>query len=124
MENNKDFLGTQPVGKLLFKLAIPTVIAQLINMLYNIVDRIFIGHIPDAGSLALTGVGVTMPIIMIVSAFAGLVSSGLDFCSILEQCVFSGMGDTSSGWPRWAGSSKNSEYTWRFSWLSLPTNVR
>ena len=76
VENNKDFLGTQPVGKLLFKLAIPTVIAQLINMLYNIVDRIFIGHIPDAGSLALTGVGVTMPIIMIVSAFAGLVSSG------------------------------------------------
>ena len=76
MEKNKDFLGTQPVGKLLFKLAIPTVIAQLINMLYNIVDRIFIGHIPDAGSLALTGVGVTMPIIMIVSAFAGLVSSG------------------------------------------------
>ena len=76
MENSKDFLGTQPVGKLLFKLAIPTVIAQLINMLYNIVDRIFIGHIPDAGSLALTGVGVTMPIIMIVSAFAGLVSSG------------------------------------------------
>ena len=50
MEKNKDFLGTQPVGKLLFKLAIPTVIAQLINMLYNIVDRIFIGHIPDAGS--------------------------------------------------------------------------
>lgn len=47
MENNKDFLGTQPVGKLLFKLAIPTVIAQLINMLYNIVDRIFIGHIPE-----------------------------------------------------------------------------
>ena len=77
MEKNKDFLGTQPVGKLLFKLAIPTVIAQLINMLYNIVDRIFIGHIPDAGSLALTGVGVTMPIIMIVSAFAGLVSSGI-----------------------------------------------
>ena len=47
MEKNKDFLGTQPVGKLLFKLAIPTVIAQLINMLYNIVDRIFIGHIPE-----------------------------------------------------------------------------
>jgi len=76
VENNKDFLGTQPVGKLLFKLAIPTVIAQLINMLYHIVDTIYIGHIPDAGDLALTGVGVTMPIIMIVSAFAGLVSSG------------------------------------------------
>ena len=76
MGNNKDFLGTQPVGKLLLKLSIPTVVAQLINMLYNIVDRIFIGHIPNAGSLALSGVGVCMPIIMIVSAFAGLVSSG------------------------------------------------
>ncbi len=74
MENNKDFLGTQPVGKFAFKLAIPTVIAQLINMLYNIVKSVLIGHIPDAGHLALTGVGVTMPIIMIVSAFAGLVS--------------------------------------------------
>lgn len=76
MENNKEFLGTEPVGKLLFKLAVPTVVAQLINMFYNIVDRIFIGHIPGAGSLALTGVGVCMPIIMVVSAFAGLVSSG------------------------------------------------
>ena len=74
--NNKEFLGTAPVGKLLFKLAIPTVVAQLINMLYNIVDRIYIGHIPAYGSLALTGVGVCMPIIMIVTAFAALVSSG------------------------------------------------
>ena len=76
MQNNKNFLGTEPVGKLLLKLSIPTVIAQLINMLYNIVDRIYIGHIPGEGSLALTGVGVCMPIIMIVSAFAALVSSG------------------------------------------------
>ncbi len=76
MERNKDFLGTEPVGKLLFKLAVPTVVAQLINMLYNIVDRIYIGHIPNAGTLALTGVGVCMPIIMIVSAFASLVSAG------------------------------------------------
>ena len=76
MQNNKNFLVTEPVGKLLFKLSIPTVIAQLINMLYNIVDRIYIGHIPGEGSLALTGVGVCMPIIMIVSAFAALVSSG------------------------------------------------
>lgn len=51
-------------------------IAQLINMLYNIVDRIYIGHIPDVGSLALTGIGVCMPIILIVSAFAALVSAG------------------------------------------------
>lgn len=76
MQDNKNFLGTEPIGKLLLKLSIPTVIAQLINMLYNIVDRIYIGHIPVEGSLALTGVGVCMPIIMIVSAFAALVSSG------------------------------------------------
>ena len=76
MTDKKELLGTAPVGKLLFKLAIPTVIAQLINMLYNIVDRIYIGHIPEVGDLALTGVGVCMPVIMIVSAFAALVSSG------------------------------------------------
>lgn len=76
MNNNKEMLGQAPVGRLLFKLALPTVVAQLINMLYNIVDRIFIGHIPDVGDLALTGVGVCMPLIMIVSAFAALVSSG------------------------------------------------
>lgn len=58
MQDKKEFLGTEPIGKLLFKLAVPTVIAQLINMLYNIVDRIFIGHMPGNGSLALTGVGV------------------------------------------------------------------
>lgn len=74
--HDKDFLGTEPVGRLLFKLAVPTVIAQLINMLYNIVDRIYIGHIPGDGSLALTGVGVCMPIIMVVMSFASLVSAG------------------------------------------------
>ena len=76
MNQNKEFLGTQPVGKLLFKLAVPTVVAQLVNMLYNIIDRIYIGHIPEEGSLALTGVGVCMPIIMVISAFAALISSG------------------------------------------------
>ena len=76
MQKQKNALGTAPVGKLLFKLAIPTVVAQLVNMLYNIVDRIFIGHMPVDGDLALTGVGVCMPLIMIVSAFAALVGSG------------------------------------------------
>lgn len=76
MQNDKDFLGTEPVGKLLMKLAIPTVTAQIINMLYNIVDRIYIGHIPGEGALALTGVGVCMPLIMIVSAFAAFVGVG------------------------------------------------
>lgn len=76
MNEKKEFLATEPIGKLLFRLSIPTVVAQLINMLYNIVDRIYIGHMPGEGSLALTGVGVCMPIIMLVSAFAALVSSG------------------------------------------------
>lgn len=76
MQENKAALGTAPIGKLLFKLAVPTVVAQLINMLYNIVDRIYIGHIPEVGSLALTGVGVCMPLIMIVSAFAALAGGG------------------------------------------------
>ena len=76
MEKDKDFLGTEPIGKLLLRLAIPTLAAQLINMLYNVVDRIYIGHIPKVGALALTGVGVCMPLIMIVSAFAVLVGNG------------------------------------------------
>lgn len=76
MQDNKEMLGTAPIGKLLFRLALPTVVAQLINMLYNIVDRIYIGHMPEIGDVALTGVGVCMPIIMLVSAFAALVSSG------------------------------------------------
>lgn len=74
--DNSAMLANAPVGKLLFKLAVPTVTAQIINMLYNIVDRIYIGHIPDIGANALTGVGVCMPLIMIVSAFAALVGYG------------------------------------------------
>ena len=76
MENNKEFLGKENVGKLLLKLAIPSVIAQLVNMLYNIIDRVYIGHMEDVGSIALTGVGVCLPLILIVSAFAALISSG------------------------------------------------
>ena len=69
-------LGTAPVGKLFWKLALPAIAAQLVNVLYNIVDRIYIGHIPVYGAAALTGVGVTLPAIMIISAFAALVSAG------------------------------------------------
>lgn len=76
MEKNNQYLGTEPLGKLLFKLAVPSVVAQIINMLYNMVDRIYIGHMAEGGSLALTGLGVCMPIIMVVSAFAALVSMG------------------------------------------------
>ena len=76
MTDEKGFLGREPVGKLLLRLALPTVAAQVINMLYNIVDRIYIGHIPEVGAAALTGVGVCMPLIMIVSAFAAFVGYG------------------------------------------------
>ncbi|MEI0558980.1 MATE family efflux transporter [Brachyspira intermedia] len=69
-------LGNKPVGKLLFQLALPAIAAQIINVLYNVVDRMYIGHIPDIGARALTGVGVTMPVIMAVSAFAYLISMG------------------------------------------------
>lgn len=73
---NEEQLATAPIGRLMLKLAVPTVAAQLINMLYNIVDRIYIGHIPEIGAMALTGVGVCLPLIMIVSAFAALVGNG------------------------------------------------
>ncbi len=76
MTDDKEFLGKEPISKLLFKLAVPTVIAQLVNVWYNIVDRIYIGHMPGDGTLALTGVGVCMPLILVISAFAALVSSG------------------------------------------------
>ena len=66
------FLGTEPVGRLLMRLAIPTVIAQLVNMLYNIVDRIYIGHIPEIGTNALAGVGVTTSIVILISSFSSL----------------------------------------------------
>lgn len=69
-------LGTAPVGKLLTRLAIPAITAQLVNMLYNLVDRVYIGHLPEVGTQALTGVGVCFPIIMLVSAFAALIYSG------------------------------------------------
>jgi putative MATE family efflux protein len=92
MNDNKEMLGTAPIGKLLFKLAVPTVVAQLINMLYNIVDRIYIGHMPGNGSLALTGVGVCMPIIMIISAFASMISSG----GAPKASIYMGSGDNRS----------------------------
>lgn len=73
---NNEFLETESVGKLLFRLSVPTVTASLINMLYNLVDRIYIGHIKGEGAMALTGVGLCFPIILIVAAFACFVSSG------------------------------------------------
>ncbi|MEG0833611.1 MAG: MATE family efflux transporter [Oscillospiraceae bacterium] len=93
MEQNKtESLGTGSVGKLLFKLAMPAIAAQIINLLYNLVDRMYIGHIEGVGKLALTGVGVCLPLIMIISAFAALVSFG----GAPRASTFLGKGDHES----------------------------
>ena len=69
-------LGEEPIGRLLMTLAVPAITSQLVNALYNMVDRMYIGHIPKIGSTALTGVGVCFPLIMIISAFASLIGMG------------------------------------------------
>ena len=78
MAEQENKLGTAPVGRLLTSLAIPCITAQVVNLLYNIVDRIYIGPLPEIGSTALTGVGVTFPIITIISAFSALVGMGAE----------------------------------------------
>lgn len=82
-------LGKDPLGRLLLKLAIPTILAQLVNMLYNIVDRIYIGHMPEDGALALTGVGLCFPIITLVMAFSALVGMG----GAPRAAIFMGKGE-------------------------------
>lgn len=69
-------LGTEDTKKLFFKMVIPAVIAQLITLIYNMVDRIFIGHIPEIGGLALTGIGICMPVMLIITSFSQLVGIG------------------------------------------------
>ncbi len=69
-------LGTERIGKLLFRLSMPAITAQIINLLYNVVDRMYIGHMEGIGDLALTGVGVCLPLLMIISAFAALIGTG------------------------------------------------
>jgi Na+-driven multidrug efflux pump len=76
MVAKNEFLGTESIGKLMFKLTLPAIAAQIINMLYNIVDRIYIGHMPEVGALALTGLGVTYPLIIAISAFSALIFMG------------------------------------------------
>ena len=76
MKSKNQDMGSGSVPKLMISLAVPAVVAQLINMLYNIVDRIYIGHIPQAGASALTGVGLFLPILMMINAFAMLAGSG------------------------------------------------
>ena len=75
-ERSEERLGTAPLGKLVFSLTIPSVLAQLVNLLYSIVDRVYIGHIPEVGALALTGLGLCTPLILIVAAFAAFAGMG------------------------------------------------
>ena len=75
-EKRQNDLGRDPIGPLLVRLAVPTVTAQLVNALYNIVDRMYIGHMEGTGDLALTGLGVCFPVIMFVSAISALVGMG------------------------------------------------
>ena len=118
MQDGKTFLGTQPIKKLLPKLAVPTVIAQLVNMLYNIVDRIYIGHIPEVGSLALTGIGVCMPLILIVSAFSAFVASG----GAPRASIFMGRGDCDSA-ERTLGGCLTMQVIISLLLISVPTFV-
>ena len=72
----EQLLGSAGIGRLIVRLAVPSIIAQVINLLYNIVDRIYIGRIPQAGELALTGVGLSMPVVMALLAISSLVGGG------------------------------------------------
>ena len=76
MANAKQDMGTGSIKKLMVSMAVPALVAQVINLLYNIVDRIYIGHIPEIGGLALTGVGLFTPILMLITAFAMLAVAG------------------------------------------------
>ncbi len=90
MESKKTTdLGSDSLGRLLLKLSIPAILAQLVNMLYNIVDRIYIGHIPREGALALTGLGLCFPVIMLVMAFSALIGMG----GAPRAAIFMGKGE-------------------------------
>ncbi len=89
MKNDNDLLADMPVSNAFFKLAIPAIAAQLINILYNLVDKMFIGRIPGVGKQALAGVGITSPVILAISAFAALVSMG----GAPKASIFMGKGD-------------------------------
>ena len=90
MDHQDNILDFMPVAKAFLKLAVPAVAAQLINILYNLVDKMFIGHIPEVGKQALAGVGVTTPVILAISAFTALVSMG----GAPKASIFLGKGDT------------------------------
>ena len=110
MNQSDQLLTAAPVPKAFFKLAVPAVTAQLINILYNLVDKMFIGHIPEVGKQALAGVGVTTPVILAISAFAALVSMG----GAPKASIFLGKGENEQA-ERVVGSC-----AWMLLLLSIP----
>ena len=88
-ETEKQNLGSGSIPGLMIKLAVPTIIAQLVNLLYNLVDRIYIGHIREVGDIALTGLGLCFPVLMMVTAFAMLIGSG----GAPRAAIYMGKGD-------------------------------
>jgi putative MATE family efflux protein len=76
MDNNQNILGTEPIGKLLLKYSVPAIIGMMVSALYNVVDRMFIGNIPGVGPMAIAGLGVAMPIMIIIIAFGTLIGVG------------------------------------------------
>lgn len=89
-DKKDDLLGEAPIGQTFCRLALPAVAAQIINILYNLVDKMFIGHIPNVGPQALAGVGVTTPVILVISAFAALVS----MAGAPKATIYMGQGNT------------------------------
>ena len=89
---SQEALASAPLWPLMLRLALPAVVAQLVNLLYNIVDRIYIGHMAENGDLALTGLGLTFPVLLSISAFSALVGSG----GAPIAAIFLGKGDRDS----------------------------
>lgn len=94
---NRD-MGSGSIPRLLAQLALPSVVAQVVNLLYNIVDRIYIGHMPEVGASALTGVGLFTPILMLITAFAMLCGSG----GAPRAAIAMGRGDDDAPKRSWA----------------------
>ena len=93
--NTQDYLGTESISKLLVKFSIPAIIGMLVNMLYNVIDRIYISNIPDIGGLAITGIGITLPITTIITEFEGTDDELKDLAKYLKvQC---GVGGSARG---------------------------
>ena len=87
-ESREKLLGTAPLGKLIFQLALPGILAQLINVLYNIIDRMYIGHMEEVGATALTALGVCMPILVLISAIWLIISASIYGGILLVPALF------------------------------------